>query len=132
MLDLKHPLRRYAISYDIILEVYYIFIRTKSRKVNSMNAKNINSSQLELLIFSAEACSVCHAVKPRLLTLTDKYQIPYRIIDTQQELEFASQMLVFTVPTVLLMLEGREIRRESRFIDFSGLEKTMSAAAESI
>lgn len=94
---------------------------------------SINSPlALELLIFSAQACSVCHAVKPRLIELADKYDIPYKLIDTQNELEFASQLLVFTVPTVLLMMDGREIRRESRFIDFAGLEKTVAAAAESI
>lgn len=99
-----------------------------------MNEENINNSTdpIELLIFSAQACSVCHSVKPRLIELADKYDIPYKLIDTQNELEFASQLLVFTVPTVLLMMDGREIRRESRFIDFAGLEKTMAAAAESI
>ncbi len=67
--------------------------------------------------------------EPRLVDLAVKYSIPYRLIDTEDELEFASQLLVFTVPTVLLMMDGREIRRESRFIDFAGLEKTVAAAA---
>lgn len=101
-----------------------------------MDTENIDNGkstlELVLLIFSAQACSVCHAVKPRLIDLADKYNIPYRLIDTENELKFASQLLVFTVPTVLLMMDGREIRRESRFIDFTGLEKTIAAAAESI
>lgn len=89
-------------------------------------------SELELIIFSTDTCSVCHAVKPRLLQLADKYRIPVRLVDTQSELEFASQLLVFTVPTVLLMLGGREISRESRFIDFTALERVMSAASGGI
>ncbi len=67
-----------------------------------------------------------------MLQLADKYSIPVRLVDTQSELEFASQLLVFTVPTVLLMLGGREISRESRFIDFTALERVMSAASGGI
>lgn len=97
-----------------------------------MTSEEQAESELELIIFSTDTCSVCHAVKPRLLQLADKYSIPVRLVDTQSELEFASQLLVFTVPTVLLMLDGREISRESRFIDFTALERVMSAASGGI
>lgn len=84
----------------------------------------------ELLIFSTESCSVCHAVKPRLIDLCKRYQLTYRLIDTEKQLDFAAQHLVFTVPTVLLIKDGKEFARESRFIDFEKLEKNIKMAMQ--
>lgn len=82
--------------------------------------------KIELIYFSADQCSVCHAVWPRIKKLAEDYDIPLRKIQTEQEIEFSAQNLVFTVPTVLLFFEGREVQRESRFIDFDSLERQLS------
>jgi hypothetical protein len=39
---------------------------------------------------------------------------------------FSAQRLVFTIPTVLILFQGREVARESRFINFEQLERTLS------
>jgi hypothetical protein len=36
---------------------------------------------------------------------------------------FQGQQLVFTVPTILVFSEGKEILRESRFIDFEKIKR---------
>jgi len=36
---------------------------------------------------------------------------------------FQGQHLVFTVPTILVFSQGREILRESRFIDFEKIKR---------
>lgn len=86
--------------------------------------------KIELIYFGAEKCSVCHAVWPRIQRLAAEYKIPLRKIQTEQEIEFSAQNLVFTVPTVLLFHEGKEIQRESRFIDFELLERQLSIMTE--
>jgi thioredoxin-like negative regulator of GroEL len=87
--------------------------------------------KIELIYFSAAGCSVCHAVWPRIQQLAADYGVELRKIQTEQEIEFSAQNLVFTVPTVLLFFEGREVQRESRFIDFDRLKRQLSIMTDS-
>lgn len=79
-----------------------------------------------VVYFSSQHCAVCQAVLPRLRELAAEYSIKLVSIDVAQNSESAGQLLVFTVPTVLLMQAGKEILRESRFIDFARIERTLS------
>lgn len=78
-----------------------------------------------ILYFSSQTCSVCHAVFPKLMDLVEDYPITVAKINVDEYIEIAGQNLVFTVPTILIMYEGKEILRESRFVDFSNLERTL-------
>lgn len=79
-----------------------------------------------MLYFSSENCNVCHAVLPKVLELVEEYPVEVAQIKVDKLPEIAGQSLVFTVPTILIMYEGREVLRESRFIDFAKLERTLS------
>lgn len=88
----------------------------------------IEEEKLFLLYFSARECNVCHAVFPKLMSLVeDVYPIKVAKVDVKELVEIAGQFLVFTVPTTLLIYEGREILRESRFIDFQKVERTLDS-----
>ncbi|MPN58404.1 hypothetical protein SDC9_206109 [bioreactor metagenome] len=78
-----------------------------------------------ILYFSSLNCNVCQAVFPKLMTLVNDYSIPVAKINVDEQLEIAGQSLVFTVPTILIMYEGKEVLRESRFIDFSNIARTL-------
>ena len=71
-----------------------------------------------ILYFSSEDCNICQAVFPKLMNLVELYPIKVAKINIDVQIEIAGQSLVFTVPTVLIFYEGREILRESRFILF--------------
>ena len=47
------------------------------------------------------------------------------MIDINEQKEIAGQNLIFTVPTIVIMNEGKEIFKESRFIDFNKIERTL-------
>lgn len=79
-----------------------------------------------ILYFSSINCNVCQAVFPKLMDLVDAHFIKVAKINIDEHVEIAGQLLVFTVPTVLIMYENREILRESRFIDFQKVERTLS------
>lgn len=83
-----------------------------------------------LLCFSSSLCAVCQAVYPRLRDLAAVYGVILVGVDIVQEPAVAAQALVFTVPTVLVMHEGREALRESRFIDFDSIERSLMLLAE--
>ena len=69
-----------------------------------------------MLYFSAPTCNVCHALKPKLF---DAIQSNFEIfeivsIDTSVSQEIAAHFSVFSIPTVLIFLDGREFMRKSR------------------
>ena len=78
-----------------------------------------------ILYFSSRDCNVCHAVFPKLMKLVNGHPIKVVKINIDEHVEIAGQLLVFTVPTILMIYEGREILRESRFIDFQKVERTL-------
>lgn len=90
----------------------------------------IRENQVALVYYSLPDCSVCHAVQPRLLVLAERLGLPVLMISIPQQLSYSAQHLVFAAPTILIYHEGREIERQSRFIDFRQLNKTLSALLE--
>ena len=89
----------------------------------------ITSHPLLVCFFTAPACSVCHAVKPRLIEMAKRHRSPLLMVSVDEHVAFSAQRLVFTVPTVLVLNNGREIDRESRFIDFEQLERTLTSVS---
>jgi len=71
---------------------------------------------IELLFFSGEHCGVCKVIKPKLLDEINSNfrKVTVRIIDTNHQREFAAQHLVFTLPVVLIMIDGKEQYRFAR------------------
>jgi len=78
-----------------------------------------------ILYFSSRDCNVCHAVFPKVMNLVNNHPIKVVKLNIDEHVEIAGQLLVFTVPTILMIYEGREILRESRFIDFEKVERTL-------
>ncbi|MCF7824746.1 MAG: thioredoxin family protein [Candidatus Marinimicrobia bacterium] len=78
---------------------------------------------LTLLYFSTPSCNVCKVLRPKVEALL-KEEPPwhFQYVNTEESLEIAGQNLVFTVPTILLMAEGREIARFSRHFGMGELE----------
>ncbi|MCK9453897.1 MAG: thioredoxin family protein [Sulfurimonas sp.] len=78
--------------------------------------KEIEENPAVLLYFSAPTCSVCHALKPKLLDAIKSNFGEFKIIsvDTSIEQEVAAHFSVFATPTVLVFLGGREFLRKSR------------------
>jgi thioredoxin-like negative regulator of GroEL len=90
-------------------------------------AKMLNSvSQLEtlkasldplLLYFSTPSCMVCEIMLPKVLEALQDYPYDLIDIDAAEYPEIAGQHRIFAAPTVLVFYEGKEVLRESRFID---------------
>jgi hypothetical protein len=81
---------------------------------------------LVVVLAKTEACSVCKPVLARLTPLLEAYpDIPAYVIDVEQVEAFRGQHLVFTVPTVLIFESGKEILRESRFVDFGKIQRLL-------
>ncbi len=79
---------------------------------------------IELLFFSGEVCSVCQALKPKLLDEVSSNfpKVIIQVIKTNRQMEFAAQHLVFTVPVVIILVNKKESYRFAR--SFSVYEVT--------
>lgn len=72
-----------------------------------------------LVLFKSHGCGVCEAVKAQLETLLPNYphlKSAYCYSDDLDKIR--GQLLIFTAPTVILFIDGKEYLRESRFIDY--------------
>lgn len=90
----------------------------------------LQEQKTSILYFSSPDCNVCHALLPKVLKVAQVYKILVGQINTQEFKEGAGQLLVFTVPTLLVMCEGREILRESRFIDLQNTARILESVTE--
>lgn len=78
-----------------------------------------------VIYFGLKGWVVCDDVFPLLLDITDNSNLKVAKIDIEQQKRIAGQQLVFTVPTISIFYEGKEVLRESRFIDFNNIKKLL-------
>ena len=86
----------------------------------------IDSNFTILIYFELAGWNVCHDVYPRVLDIVESVGIPIWNIDINEVKEVAGQNLVFTIPTILVFNESKEVLRESRFIDFENIKRILS------
>jgi len=85
---------------------------------------NIIKSEIVVIIAKTKTCVVCKPISEKLTAFMKDYPtIPSFQIYLEDVEMFQGQQLVFTVPTILVFSNEKEILRESRFIDFSKLER---------
>lgn len=86
---------------------------------------------ITLIIAKTKMCVVCAPITKKLELFMEPYpNIPMYQIYLEDVLEFQGQQLIFTVPTIVIFSEGKEILRESRFIDFDKIERLLQIYSE--
>jgi thiol-disulfide isomerase/thioredoxin len=84
----------------------------------------IKNSPIVLVYFSAPYCNVCKVLKPKIIELFFKYQEVKTIyVDLEQLKEASGEYSVFSLPTILVFIEGKEYLRESRNISLYEFEE---------
>lgn len=85
--------------------------------------KKIAGSNLLLTYFSQPACTVCKTLRPKIEALVAGFPgIDFQYIDTQTCPVLRGQHLIFAVPTILLFLKGKEVKRWSRYLSVQEIE----------
>ncbi|SFV52732.1 thioredoxin-like [hydrothermal vent metagenome] len=85
-----------------------------------------------LLYFSGENCRVCHALRPKFKELFDNKfkEIKQIYLDAHENPEISAHYQVFSVPTMLVFLDGREFVREGRAVSLYMLENKLQRPYE--
>ena len=81
--------------------------------------QNIIRSEVGVLLyFSGENCNVCHALRPKFKDLFENEfsQIKQIYLDAHENPQVSAHFQVFSVPTMIVFLDGREFVREGRAV----------------
>lgn len=81
-----------------------------------------------LLYFSGENCNVCHSLRPKFKALFDaKFpQLKQIYLDAHDNPEISAYFQVFSVPTMIVFMDGREFVREGRLVSLHQLEQKLA------
>lgn len=71
---------------------------------------------ITLIYFSHDTCQVCKVLKPKVEDLVKKEypRVKFAYVDIGLQPKIAGNHAVFTVPTLILMADGKEMVRFSR------------------
>jgi thioredoxin-like negative regulator of GroEL len=85
--------------------------------------KKINNSSGVMLYFWGDNCNVCDALKPKIKEAFDANfpKIEQIYIDAKNNIDIAAHFSVFSIPTTIVFLDGKEFVREGRNLSISNL-----------
>lgn len=93
----------------------------------------IQSHELSFLYISRPDCSVCHGLLPQVQQLMMKYpEIALGYIDAHTIKEVAGHLSIFTVPVLLLFVDGKEYIREARIVHLDLLDDKINKVYENV
>lgn len=77
---------------------------------------------------STPECNVCKVLKPKVIEMLEKDfpKIDFHYVDLNEAKEIAGQLSVFTVPTILVFFDGKEMIRASRNIHIDELREQIN------
>lgn len=94
--------------------------------INFDDFKKIIMQPNVIIIAKTQGCNVCFPVTSKLKEMMEKYSdIPLYELYIEDLPEFRGQHLVFTVPTIIVFHQNKEIHRESRFINWEKLKSVI-------
>jgi len=80
-----------------------------------------------LLYFSGENCNVCYALRPKFKEVFDKEfpQLKQIYLDAHENPHISAHYQVFSVPTMIVFMDGREFAREGRTVSMYQLSEKL-------
>jgi thioredoxin-like negative regulator of GroEL len=90
--------------------------------------ETINSQPAALFYFSAPHCNVCKVLKPKIAEMVkEKFpKILLYYIDLEKSPAISGQYRIFTIPTILVYMDGKEYIRKSRNLGINELSDELS------
>lgn len=83
----------------------------------------IKENKIAFLYLSSHNCPVCTGLFSKVEELLKKYKkIACARVQVDEVEQVAGQFSVFTVPAIILFIDGKEKLREARFISISDLQ----------
>jgi thiol-disulfide isomerase/thioredoxin len=89
--------------------------------------KGIEQNRLYFLYLFGTNCSVCHALLPQVEDVLEDFpQITREKLHVHDIPEAAGAFSVFTIPVLLLYVDGKESIREARFVNIESFRSSLN------
>jgi thioredoxin-like negative regulator of GroEL len=87
----------------------------------------IKNNEAALIYFSTPQCNVCKVLKPKILNFVKSEfgKVKMGYVDMESIPSISAQNQIFTVPTILVYLGGKEFLRKSRNISLDEFRKEL-------
>lgn len=86
----------------------------------------IREDRMVLFFISRPECGVCGVLQRKVEVLTSPFKnLQTYYINLNSDESIAGQFSIFTIPAVLLYIDGKEYVREARYISMDLLEKSI-------
>ena len=90
---------------------------------NEAIEKLIKDNEMLLVYFGSESCGVCSALKPKVEEILKSYpRVKSVEIDVDKSVRAAAAYNVFTIPVILVFINGKESIREARHISIQDMD----------
>lgn len=95
----------------------------ESANSNEVIKKLIDENNMLLIYFGNNNCGVCVELKPKIEGIIKKYpKIRSVEVDVEKAIKLSAYYNVFTIPVIILLIDGKEVIREARHIGLGDLE----------
>lgn len=86
----------------------------------------INENIITVIYFTGSKCGACEVIKKRIEEILKEYSnVNCYEINGEENVDIAARYGVFSLPIVLLFVEGKEAIRVGRNIDFLEFERSI-------
>ena len=77
--------------------------------------------------FSTETCNVCKVLRPQVRQICEQFDIVhFEYVNIEKAPELRGQYLVFSVPTIIIFVEGWEHKRLNRYMSLQDFENELT------
>lgn len=93
----------------------------------------LNRHPIVVGYFSTESCNVCKVLRPQVRQLVENISgAHFQYIDTEKSPMLRGQYLVFSVPTIIVFVDGRETKRFNRYLSLQELQDYLEQMMEMV
>lgn len=91
---------------------------------NYNDIEQIINKELVMVIAKSHTCSSCQTIAKMLETNMQNYhEIDSYAVYVDDIDKFRGEYLIFSVPTVIIFSEGKELLRESRYMNYAKMDR---------
>ncbi len=86
-----------------------------------------NTNDMVLVYFGSKTCGVCTDMKPKVEKILKDYpKIKSIYVDVEKSHKIAVSYNIFTIPAIIVFVEGKETIREARHISIQDINNRIS------
>lgn len=89
--------------------------------------KLIKDNEMVLIYFSSASCGVCGVIKPKVEELLNEYtEVKGVQIDVEKSTKISAAYNIFTIPAIIVFIQGKETIREARYINIQDINNKIA------